>query len=107
MAVPIKEFSRAEYPEDPANHSAHHGKYVGRRLVLKQKDETRFDFIFEPKHPHIARVVFRDIDVSLMTPGLPAWTKDDKGLRRIALTDRQWNRQQVSFDPDSPHIEVS
>jgi hypothetical protein len=106
MTVPIKEFSRAEYPEDPANHSVHHGKYVGRRLVLKQKDETHFDFIFEPKYPHIARVIFRDIDVSLMTPSLPEWTRDDKGLRRIALTDRQWNRQQVSFKPDSPHIEV-
>lgn len=107
MAVAIKEFSRAEYPEDPANHSRHHGKYSGRRLVLTQKDETCFDLIFEPRYPHIARVIFRDIDASLMTPGLPAWTRDDKGLIRIALTDRQWNRQQVSFKPDSFHIEVS
>jgi hypothetical protein len=107
MTVPIREFSRAEYPEDPANQSVHHGRYSGRRLVLKQKDETHFDFIFEPGHPHIAKVSFRDIDVSLMTPSLPHWTKGDKGLRRVALTDRQWNRQQVSFKVDSPHIEVS
>ena len=107
MAVPMKEFSRAEYPEDPANHSEHHGKYSGRRLVLKRNDETHFDFIFEPKYRHIAKVMFRDIDVSLMTPSLPVWTRDDRGLRRLALTDRQWNRQQVSFEPDSPHIEVS
>lgn len=107
MQVPVKEFGRAEYPEDPANHSTHHGKYSGRRLVLAQKDETHFDFIFEAHDPLVAKVVFRDIDVSLMTPSLPAWTKDDKGLRRIALTGRQWNRQQVSLKPDSIHIEVS
>ncbi len=39
---------------------------------------------------------------------LPEWTKaDDPGLQRIALTDRQWNRQQVSFAHPSPHVEAS
>jgi hypothetical protein len=34
--------------------------------------------------------------------------KGDDGLRRVALTDRQWNRQQVSFGgPGSPHLDVS
>ncbi len=28
-------------------------------------------------------------------------------MERIALTNRQWNRQQVRFDPHSSHIEVS
>jgi uncharacterized membrane protein YdjX (TVP38/TMEM64 family) len=107
MEVPIREFTNAEYPEDPADRSAHFGQYDGRRLTLVQKDDTHFDFIFEPNHPHIARVVFRDVDVSAMTPSLPEWTKADNGLRRIALTDRQWNRQQVRFDPRSPHVEVT
>lgn len=106
MTVPIKEFSRAEYPEDPADYSVHHGKYSGRFLVLKKNDYNHFDFVFEPERTHIAKVIFRDIDVALMTPGLPMWTRDDDGLRRIALTDRQWNRQQVSFTAASGHIEV-
>jgi hypothetical protein len=42
-----------------------------------------------------------------MTPSLPAWAKGDEGLTRIALTDRQWNRQQVRFDPRPSHVEVS
>ncbi len=42
-----------------------------------------------------------------MTPSLPQWTKSDPGLIRIALTDRQWNRQQVCFDVPSPHVEIN
>jgi uncharacterized membrane protein YdjX (TVP38/TMEM64 family) len=108
MEVAVREYSNAEYPEDPADRSPHFGQYNGRRLVLVKKDETHFDFVLEPSHPHAARVVFKDVDVSLMTPGLPEWTKADAGLRRIALTDRQWNRQQVAFGgPGSAHVEVT
>jgi hypothetical protein len=108
MEVPVREYTNAEYPEDPSNRSLHHGQYNGRTLTLVKKDDTHFDFVFEPQHPHVAKVLFRDVDVSLMTPSLPEWTKADDGLRRIALTDRQWNRQQVRFGgPASPHVEVS
>jgi hypothetical protein len=108
MEVTVREYTNAEYPEDPANRSLHHGQYNGRRLTLVKKDATHFDFVFEPNNPHVARVVFRDVDVSLMTPSLPEWAKADAGLRRIALTDRQWNRQQVQFGgPGTPHVEAT
>jgi hypothetical protein len=107
MEVPVREYSHVEYPEDPGECSIHCGKYHGRVLRLVRKDRAHFDFVLEPTQPHVARVVFRDVDVSLMTPSLPEWTKADDGLRRIALTDRQWNRQQVRFDRDSPHLEIS
>jgi uncharacterized membrane protein YdjX (TVP38/TMEM64 family) len=107
MDVPITEYANAEYPDDPAERSVHFGQYTGRKLTLIQKDETHFDFVFEPQSGHTAKVVFRGIDVSLMTPGLPEWTKADDGLTRIALTDRQWNRQQVRFDRGSPHVQVT
>lgn len=107
MTVPTREYSNAEYPEDPAIRSAHFGSYNGRKLKLVQKDATHFDFILEPQHPHVGEIVIRDVDVSLITPSLPDWTKEDHGLRRIALTERQWNRQQVRFDLGSPHLEVS
>lgn len=62
--------------------------------------------VIEPTASHVAKIVFKNVDVSLMTPSLPEWTKADAGLRRIALTDRQWNRQQVKFDLKSD-IEIS
>jgi uncharacterized membrane protein YdjX (TVP38/TMEM64 family) len=106
--VGIREYTNAEYPEDPAGRSLHFGQYDGRRLTLVKKDATHFDFVFESDNPRVARVVFRDVDASLMTPGLPEWTKGDEGLVRIALTDRQWNRQQVRFgSPGTPHVEVT
>jgi uncharacterized membrane protein YdjX (TVP38/TMEM64 family) len=107
MEVAVTEYTNAEYPDDPALRSVHYGKYTGRKLTLVQKDATHFDLVFEPSDPRTAKVVFRDIDVSLLTPGLPEWAKADAGLTRIALTDRQWNRQQVRFDRGSPQVEVS
>jgi uncharacterized membrane protein YdjX (TVP38/TMEM64 family) len=107
MAVPVTEYANDEYPEDPAGRSLHFGQYTGRSLRLEQRDDTHFDLIFEPRHPHIATVAFRNVDVSLMTPSIPEWTKGDPDLIRIALTDRQWNRQQVRFEVGSPQVEIS
>jgi hypothetical protein len=107
MTVPVAEYGNDEYPEDPAIRSPYYAKYNGRNLTLIQRDDTHFDLVLEPQHPHVAKIAFRSIDVSLMTPGLPDWVKGDDGLTRIALTDRQWNRQQVKFDRSSPHLEIA
>ena len=108
MAVPLREYTNAEYPEDPSGRSVRHGQFDGRRLTLVKKGEARFDFVLESDDPRIARIVIKDVDVGLMTPSLPEWAKADPSLTRIALTDRQWNRQQVAFGPaGSPHVELS
>ncbi|MGH7814685.1 MAG: hypothetical protein ACREQI_11875 [Candidatus Binataceae bacterium] len=107
MLIPLKTYSSAEYPEDPADKSVDYGRYSDRRLKLIKRDATHFDFVLEPKRGYVATVAFRNIDVSLMTPSKPVWTKHDPNLQRIALTDRQWNRQQVSFPRGSSHLEVS
>lgn len=106
MAVPIREMTAAEYPEDPAERSVMHGRYNGRRLRLVQRDATHFDFVFEPLFEGAARITLRDVDVSLMTPALGDWMKTDPGVERIALTDREWNRQQVSFPAGSARVVV-
>lgn len=107
MVLPVREYTAAEYPEDPAERSVHICQYSGRLLRLTRRDATHFDFVLEPHNDHTAKIAFLNIDVSLMTPGEPAWTKTDKHLERIALTDRQWNRQQVRFDRHSPQLEIS
>ena len=107
MTIPIKEFSTADYPEDPAGKSVHSGRYADRRLKLIKKDDSHFDFIFEPLNQHTATVIFKNVDVSLMTPSTPEWIRGDENLVLIGLTDRQWNRQQVSFKRDGGHVEVT
>ncbi len=106
MTIPVTEFSNSEYPEDPSNRSIHYGRYSGRELMLVKRDETHFDFVFQPSHKHVAKVIFKNIDLSLFVPTAPAWTKNDPGLEKIAFVDREWNRQQVSFRPQSKFIEV-
>lgn len=107
MDIAVREFSDRDYLENPALRSVQYGKYSGRRLTLVQRDDSHFDFIFAPAQSRVAEVAFRDVDVSLMTPSLPEWARADAGLKCIALTDRQWNRQQVQFNRNSPQLEVS
>ena len=97
MEVPVTEYTHAEYREDPSGRSVHHGRYDGRSLHLVRRDDTHFDFEFVSDDPHVASVAFRNVDVSLMTVKQPDWVKDDAGLTRISLIDREWNRQQVKF----------
>ncbi len=107
MDIPLKEYSLFEYPEDPAERSINYARYSGRGLKLVKLDKTHFDFILEPKHDHIAKIAFKNIDTGLFVTNLPEWTKNDKNLKIVALTDREWNRQQVSFKPGSVHVEVT
>jgi hypothetical protein len=107
MELGIREYSNAEYPEDPAQRSPSHGAYNGRTLKLVHRGGSLFDFEFSSVHPHVADITLSEIDVALMTPALPDWCRSHQGNTRIALTDRQWNRQQVSFSADSRHVRIS
>ena len=103
----VTEFPTFQYADDPSGRSPYYSEYKGRRLKLVQLDDTHFDFVFEPLDDHLAKIVFRNVDVSLMTPNIPEYTKKDDGLRRVALTDREWNRQQVQFYIGTDEVEVT
>ena len=55
MELPVKEFSTAEYPEDPAERSLMHGRYRGRHLTLIKKGDRLFDFVLESSDSAVAR----------------------------------------------------
>ena len=105
--VDLYEFPTFKYADDPSGRSPYYSEYGGRQLKLKQLDETHFDFIFEPLDEHVAKVAFKNVDVSLLTVNIPEYAKEDDGLRRIALTDREWNRQQVQFYVGNDNVEVT
>lgn len=107
MTISLNELSKSEYPENPADLSNHYRQYVGRKLTLNKKDATHFDFVLEPTNQHTAKIIFKNIDVSLFVPERPNWVRQNENLETIALVDREWNRQQVSFKPKSNDIEVS
>ena len=105
--IKVKEYSRAAYPEDPSGHSQFHHRYQNRKLRLVQKDKTHYDFVLYADDPAIAKITLKNIDLSLMAVSQPTWTRNDPHLEIIALTDREWNRQQVSFDRSSPELAIS
>ena len=105
--VVVTEFPTFAYADDPSGRSPYYSEYKGRRLKLVQLDDAHFDFVFEPLDDHLAKIVFKNVDVSLMTTNIPEYTKQDDGLRRIALTDREWNRQQVQFYIGTDDVEVT
>lgn len=107
MDVKLTEYTNTQYPEDPADRSQDFGRYANRTLQLIKRDDTHFDFVLKPTNSHTATITFKNVDVSLFVTSEPLWTKANPDLETIALTDREWNRQQVSFSRESGHVEVS
>ncbi|MBD2356952.1 hypothetical protein H6G41_20370 [Tolypothrix sp. FACHB-123] len=107
MPVKVREFSNAEYPANPALLSKNYQRYANRKLTIIKKDTNRFDFVLEPTNTKTAKVVIKNVDLTLLVPKLPEWVKKDKNLELIALIEREWNRQQVTFPANSENIEIS
>ncbi len=107
MQVNLKALSNVEYPVNPAPLSENFQRYSARQLKIIQRDDTHFDFVLEPTNEKTAKIIIKNIDMSLLTPKAPKWVKQNEGLEVIAFTDREWNRQQISFPADSEHIEIS
>ena len=107
MTVAVKEFTPITYPDNPARLSKRHGQYSHPHVAIQKNKDQTFNLVFSAGNDKSAHISFKNIDVRLMTPSVPSFVKGDKNLTRIALTDRQWNRQQVIFNADNGHIEVT
>jgi hypothetical protein len=106
MTVKLQELSNAEYPANPAQLSKIFHRYSSRKLTIIKIDDTHFDFVLEPTNETAAKIVIKKVDLELLVAKVPKWVKKDKGLELIAFTDREWNRQQVSFPANSENIEI-
>lgn len=51
-------------------------------------------------------LTLQNIDLSLMIPTVPATAHGNKALTQWFLTEREFNRQRVIFEPGSPHIQL-
>jgi len=107
LVLPVGEFSTVEYPEDPAELAPEFGRYGGRSLRLLQLDATHFDFVLESADPGNATIRWPRADASLFAVDCPEWIRDHPGKQIIALVDREWNRQQVSFSAASSRVQVT
>ncbi|HAT7910058.1 TPA: hypothetical protein GJ769_12680 [Legionella pneumophila] len=106
MTIKVKEYTKNEYPDNPAALSSRYGDYSHSKLVLKNEGDSHFTLTFLPDNALSATITFKNIDAALMTPSITPWVKNNPNLTRISLTDRQWNRQQVIFDANTTYLEV-
>ena len=106
MSVKLQELSNVDYPINPAPLGKNFQRYSNRKLTLIKRDDTHFDFVLEPADKNTAKIVIKNVDLELLVPKAPEWVKKDQGLEIIAFTDREWNRQQISFPANSKNIEI-
>ncbi len=106
QTVELVTFSSADYPEDPEERSAQFGSYPHRRLVIQQTGDTRFRFLLDPGTTTAAPIELTDVDLAHFVAAVPSWIKSDPDLTKVGLIDREWNRQQVRFPRNSPHVQV-
>ncbi|WP_413175594.1 hypothetical protein [Anabaena azotica] len=107
MTVKLQELSNFEYPANPALLGKNFQRYTKRKLTIIKKDENNFDFVLEPTNEKTAKIVIKNVDLTLLVPKAPEWVKKDQGLEVIAFTNREWNRQQISFPTNSKNIEIT
>lgn len=106
QTVALRAFSADEYPEDPEKRSVVSGDYRHGNLIIQQTEGTRFRFLIEPATPASTAIELTDVDLAHFVAAAPAWARADGDLTKIALIDREWNRQQVRFSRHSAHVQV-
>ncbi len=106
QVVPLLHFSNAEYPEDPELRSMQFGNYPHRAITIQQLGGTRFRFLIEPASDHAVTIELPEVDLAPMVASVPPWVKSDSDLTRVGLIDREWNRQQVRFQRNSPYVRI-
>jgi hypothetical protein len=106
QSVTLTAFSKDEYPENPENTSQVFGAYPHRQVIVEQLGDTRFRFLLEPASAKSAAIELTDIDLAHFVAAVPLWAKADDDLTKIALIDREWNRQQVRFNRSSHNVHV-
>lgn len=106
IAIEPTEYTTAEYEEQPTGISPMYRRYQDRTVVVERKDGTVYDVVLKPGDDETARVELENVDLAHFVPRVPEWAKGHAGNEKIALIDREWNRQQVRFPADSSHVVV-
>ncbi|MEM6598001.1 MAG: hypothetical protein AAF635_07510 [Cyanobacteria bacterium P01_C01_bin.69] len=80
--------------------------WTGEGISFHQLDGDHFDVSFNLSGDQDAQLVLRDIDLTLMIPEVPVTAQGNPDLTRWFLTEREFNRQRVIFEPGSTHIDL-
>lgn len=107
MTVPILELSALENGDDPSHLAPDYQKYNQRELRLEKTKEGLFNFTFTSPLPYVASIGLHNLDLTLLVPTRPKSIRGDRTLEIITFVEREWNRQQVSFSRQDPHLTIN
>ena len=83
--------------------------WTGEGITFSQLNGSQFDVSFELAEATAStptQLVLRDIDLTLLIPEVPEMARSNQDLTRWFLTEREFNRQRVIFEPGSDHIDL-
>jgi hypothetical protein len=83
--------------------------YSVNNVSLQPTDEENlhYNFAFElQKDGQEIAIALKDIDLSLMIPSAPESAQGNAELVKWFIMEREFNRQRVIFQSDSPHLQI-
>lgn len=82
-------------------------RWIGKDISFQQINGNQFDVSFTLNHGGATTdLMLQNIDLSLMIPMVPTMAHGSETLTQWFLTEREFNRQRVMFEPGSAHINL-
>ncbi|MEO0870076.1 MAG: hypothetical protein AAFY17_16925, partial [Cyanobacteria bacterium J06642_11] len=82
-------------------------RWVGEDITFEQIQGHQFNVSFTlHQGGSPVELKLQDIDLSLVIPTVPTVAQESRSLTRWFLTEREFNRQRVVFEPGSTHIQL-
>ena len=82
-------------------------QWMGDSVSFQHQQGNHFDVIFNlTDENHHFQLALQDIDLSLFIPTAPKTVQGIQKLTRWFLTEREFNRQHVIFEPESKHVHL-
>ncbi|MEM9149191.1 MAG: hypothetical protein AAGB19_01885, partial [Cyanobacteria bacterium P01_F01_bin.3] len=108
MAVVHQRYSDRSLSNIPLQTEAVDGHtWTGEGISFHQLDGDHFDVSFKlSEGEQETQLVLRDIDLTLLIPEVPVSAQGNEDLTKWFLTEREFNRQRVIFEPGSEHIDL-
>jgi len=82
--------------------------YIGQTIQFEQVQDDIYNISFDLQHGQLqTELTLKNVDLGLMIPTVPARAHGNKELTRWFLSEREFNRQRVTFAAGSFHIDLS
>ncbi len=99
FSADLEELTDAAYPDNP-DISVRHEKYVSTSMkdITFNPIKDGFDIVVAPDNSDDDTVMLSGISLMEFIPSIPNYVKSDEYMSLIAVTNQEWNRNQVRWE---------